>query len=152
MLCHPPVACSLHFVPGSLAINDEGDWLSFRLGPLPPLRKGIRCAEITGVEIARTTILDGCEQSRSAGEVPKFHAILTRRRPMKYSSTRKAGWQPGLSGFPASIPWPWWREDRWASYESRNRERRFRKGQIHVVSCAMHLRCVLPHRWDRPCR
>jgi hypothetical protein len=33
--------------------------LALRFGPLPVLRKTIRYAEITGVEIGRTTILDG---------------------------------------------------------------------------------------------
>jgi hypothetical protein len=44
---------------GSLTIRDEGDCLALRFGPLPLLRKRIRYADITGVEVGRTTILDG---------------------------------------------------------------------------------------------
>ena len=49
--------CGLVF--GSLTISDEGDRLVLRFGPLPLLRKTIRYADITGVEVGRTTILDG---------------------------------------------------------------------------------------------
>ncbi len=49
--------CGLVF--GSLTIRDEGDHLALRFGPLPVLRKTFRYADITGVEIGRTTILDG---------------------------------------------------------------------------------------------
>ena len=49
--------CGLMF--RSLTIRDEGDWLALRFGPLPVLRKRIRYADITGVEIGRTTVLDG---------------------------------------------------------------------------------------------
>jgi len=49
--------CSQLF--GSLTICDEGDWLALRFGPLPLLRKRIRYAAITGVEIGRTRIIDG---------------------------------------------------------------------------------------------
>ena len=44
---------------GSLTIRDDGEWLALRFGPLPLLRKTIRYADITGVEIGRTTIIDG---------------------------------------------------------------------------------------------
>jgi hypothetical protein len=66
---HPPVAvillvaaaifalCGLVF--GSLTIRDEGKYLALRFGPLPLLRKTIRYADITDVEVGRTTILDG---------------------------------------------------------------------------------------------
>ena len=50
-------ACGLVF--GSLTIRDEGQWLAVCFGPLPLLRKTIRYAGITGVEIGRTTIIDG---------------------------------------------------------------------------------------------
>ncbi len=49
--------CGLVF--GSLTISDEGDCLVLRFGPLPLLRKIIRYADITGVEIGRTSIVDG---------------------------------------------------------------------------------------------
>ncbi len=49
--------CSLVF--GSLTISDEGDRLVLRFGPLPLVRKTIRYAEITAIEIGRTRILDG---------------------------------------------------------------------------------------------
>jgi len=49
--------CGLVF--GSLTITDEGDCLALRFGPLPLLRKTIRYADITAVELGRTTILDG---------------------------------------------------------------------------------------------
>ena len=66
---HPPLAiillvsaatfalCGLVF--GSLTISDEGDRLALHFGPLPLLRKRIRYADITAVEIGRTSILDG---------------------------------------------------------------------------------------------
>ncbi len=46
-------------MPGSLTIRDEGNHLPLRFGPLPVLFKTIRYAEITGVEVGRTSILDG---------------------------------------------------------------------------------------------
>ncbi len=49
--------CGLMF--GSLTIRDEGERLALRFGPLPILRKRIRYADITGVEIGRTKIIDG---------------------------------------------------------------------------------------------
>ncbi len=42
-----------------MTIRDEGEYLALRFGPLPFLRKRIRYADITGVEIGRTSILDG---------------------------------------------------------------------------------------------
>ncbi len=49
--------CGLVF--GSLTIRDEGDRLALRFGPLPVLRKTFRYADITGVEIGRTSVIDG---------------------------------------------------------------------------------------------
>ena len=49
--------CGLMF--GSLTICDEGDRLALRFGLLPVFRKRIRYADITGVEVGRTSILDG---------------------------------------------------------------------------------------------
>ena len=49
--------CGLAF--GSLTISDEGEYLALRFGPLPVLRKTIRYADITGVEVGRTKIIDG---------------------------------------------------------------------------------------------
>ena len=44
---------------GSLTISDEGEYLALRFGPLPVLRERFRYADITGVEIGRTKIIDG---------------------------------------------------------------------------------------------
>ncbi len=49
--------CGLVF--GSLTISDEGEWLVLHFGPLPLIRKTIRYADITGVEVGRTKIIDG---------------------------------------------------------------------------------------------
>ena len=49
--------CSMVF--GSLTIEDEGDWLALRFGPLPLISKRIRYAKITAVETGRTRIIDG---------------------------------------------------------------------------------------------
>jgi hypothetical protein len=43
----------------SLTISDKGDRLVLCFGPLPLLCKRFRYADITGVEVGRTTILDG---------------------------------------------------------------------------------------------
>src|SRR5579871_1348372 len=49
--------CGLVF--GSMTISDEGECLVLRFGPLPLLCKSIRYAEITGVEVSQTRIIDG---------------------------------------------------------------------------------------------
>ncbi len=49
--------CGLMF--GFLTIRDEAQWLSLRFGLLPVFRKRIRYADITAVEIGRTSLLDG---------------------------------------------------------------------------------------------
>jgi len=49
--------CGLIF--GSLTICDDEVYQAIRFGPLPLLRKRIRYADITGVEVGRTSILDG---------------------------------------------------------------------------------------------
>ena len=49
--------CGLMF--GSLTISDKGEWLALRYGPLPVIRKRIRYDAIAGVEVGRTSILDG---------------------------------------------------------------------------------------------
>ncbi len=49
--------CGLVF--GSLTISDEGESLALRFGPLPLLHKTIRYADITAVEVGRTTLIDG---------------------------------------------------------------------------------------------
>jgi hypothetical protein len=51
------VLCGMAF--GSLTISDEGNHLALRFGPLPLLHKTIRYADITAVELGRTSILDG---------------------------------------------------------------------------------------------
>jgi hypothetical protein len=49
--------CGLVF--GSLTVSDEGQWLALRFGPLPLVGRRIRYTDITGVEIGRTSIIDG---------------------------------------------------------------------------------------------
>jgi hypothetical protein len=49
--------CGLIF--GSLTVSDEGQWLAVRFGPLPLVGKSIRFADITGIEIGRTSFVDG---------------------------------------------------------------------------------------------
>jgi len=44
---------------GSLTVRDEGQWLAVRFGPLPVFRTRIAYSTITGVEVARSDILDG---------------------------------------------------------------------------------------------
>jgi hypothetical protein len=42
-----------------LTVEDEGDRLAIRFGPLPFLETSVRYADIQQVEVGRTTILDG---------------------------------------------------------------------------------------------
>ena len=49
--------CGLVF--GSLTTWDKGDYLALRFGPLPLLRKRIRYADITGIEVSRSKVIDG---------------------------------------------------------------------------------------------
>ena len=42
-----------------LTVEDEGDRLAIRFGPLPFMETSIQYADIKGVEVGRTTILDG---------------------------------------------------------------------------------------------
>jgi hypothetical protein len=42
-----------------LTVSDEGDRLAICFGPLPLFRRRIRYDDIIGVEIGRTTIMDG---------------------------------------------------------------------------------------------
>jgi hypothetical protein len=42
-----------------LTVEDEGDCLAVRFGPVPLFRKRIRYEEITAAEPGRTTVLDG---------------------------------------------------------------------------------------------
>ncbi len=42
-----------------LTVEDEGDQLAVRFGPLPFLETSVRYADIQQVEVGRTTILDG---------------------------------------------------------------------------------------------
>jgi len=48
-----------------LTVEDEGDRLAIRFGPLPFLETSIRYADIKGVEVGHTTILDGWGIHRS---------------------------------------------------------------------------------------
>jgi hypothetical protein len=43
-----------------LTVEDEGDRLAVRFGPLPLFRTGVRYEDIEGVEVGRTTALDCC--------------------------------------------------------------------------------------------
>lgn len=49
--------CGLIF--GSLTVSDRGQRLSVRFGPLPLVGKSIRYSDITGIEIGRTSFVDG---------------------------------------------------------------------------------------------
>ena len=49
------IAASFHY----LHIEDEGDSLGIRFGPLPIFSKTIRYEDITGAEVGRTTFIDG---------------------------------------------------------------------------------------------
>lgn len=49
------LAASFHY----LRVQDEGDRLSIRFGPLPLFQRSIRYNDIISVERGRTTILDG---------------------------------------------------------------------------------------------
>ncbi|MCS7469127.1 hypothetical protein NZK35_20940 [Stieleria sp. ICT_E10.1] len=42
-----------------LTVEDEGDRLSIRFGPIPLFRRSIKYEDIVSVEVGRTTILDG---------------------------------------------------------------------------------------------
>ena len=42
-----------------LTVEDQGDHLAIRFGPLPLFRRKVRYAEIEKVEVGRTLILDG---------------------------------------------------------------------------------------------
>jgi hypothetical protein len=48
-----------------LTVEDEGDRLAIRFGPLPFLETSVRYADIQRVEVSRTTILDGWGIHRS---------------------------------------------------------------------------------------
>lgn len=49
------LAASIHH----LTVEDQGDVLAIRFGPVPLLRRTVRYAEIGSVEIGRTLLLDG---------------------------------------------------------------------------------------------
>ncbi|PAY16358.1 hypothetical protein CKO51_27285 [Rhodopirellula sp. SM50] len=42
-----------------LTVEDEGDRLSIRFGPIPLFRRSIKYEDIVSVEVGRTTVLDG---------------------------------------------------------------------------------------------
>lgn len=42
-----------------LAVEDQGDWLAVRFGPVPLFRRAVRYADIGSVEVGRTLLLDG---------------------------------------------------------------------------------------------
>ena len=44
---------------GHLTVRDEGEYLAVRFGPLPIFHRRFRYAQITGVEAARSDLLDG---------------------------------------------------------------------------------------------
>jgi hypothetical protein len=43
-----------------LTVEVEGHRLAVRFGPLPLFRTSVRCEDIEGVEVGRTTLLDCC--------------------------------------------------------------------------------------------
>ena len=49
------LAASIHH----LTVEDQGDVLAIRFGPLPLLRRTVRYADIRSVEVGRTLLLDG---------------------------------------------------------------------------------------------
>ena len=55
-----------------LTVEDQGDSLAIRFGPLPIFRRMVRYADIESVEIARTMILDGFGESITASEAVGF--------------------------------------------------------------------------------
>ena len=42
-----------------MAVVDQGEVLAIRFGPIPLIRRTVRCADIEKVEVGRTLILDG---------------------------------------------------------------------------------------------
>ena len=42
-----------------LTVEDQGDQLAIRFGPVPLFRRTVRYADIDGVEVGRTLVLDG---------------------------------------------------------------------------------------------
>ncbi len=50
-----------------LTVEDEGDRLAIRFGPLPFLETSIQYADIKGIEVGRTTFLDGWGIHRRPG-------------------------------------------------------------------------------------
>lgn len=49
----------LAFAFGTLTVEDEGDWLAVRFGPLPLFKKYIPYTKMTAIELARSTLLAG---------------------------------------------------------------------------------------------
>jgi len=50
-----------------LTVRDEGDRLAIRFGPLPVFRRRIAYADITAVEVGRSSLIDGWGIHRIAG-------------------------------------------------------------------------------------
>jgi hypothetical protein len=47
------------FMFASMTVQDEGEFLAIRYGPLPVFRRRIRYADVTSVEPGRSSIIDG---------------------------------------------------------------------------------------------
>lgn len=58
----PPIGLLMFVLAASfhhLTVEDQGDVLAVRFGPVPLLRRTVRYADIASVEIGRTLLLDG---------------------------------------------------------------------------------------------
>ena len=77
------LGCSL----ARLTVEDEGDQLALRFGPLPLFRKRIRYDDIIEVEKGRTTLLDGWGIHGNVWNVWGFDCVALRLR----SGTLKVG-------------------------------------------------------------
>ncbi|MFO1043285.1 MAG: hypothetical protein U0941_15940 [Planctomycetaceae bacterium] len=58
----PPIGVLMLVIAASfhhLTVEDQGDVLSVRFGPIPSFRKTVKYADIVKVEVGRTLLLDG---------------------------------------------------------------------------------------------
>ncbi len=59
----PPIGLLMLVITASfhhLTVEDRGDRLAIRFGPVPLFRRTVRYADLGAVEIGRTLLLDGC--------------------------------------------------------------------------------------------
>lgn len=71
-----------------LTVEDEGDQLALRFGPLPLFRKRIRYDDIIGAEKGRTTFMDGWGIHGNVWNVWGFDCVVLR---LKSSTVLKVG-------------------------------------------------------------